>query len=108
MKLIESETLELKKSTSEIKEAIISIAAILNKHQHGEFFFGIKSNGVVAGQNVTEKTIRDVSKAIADHIEPKIYPHITRIEIDDKSCIKIRFIALHVNGMSYNMIDQHD
>jgi len=29
----ESETLELKKSTSELKEAIISIAAILNKHQ---------------------------------------------------------------------------
>ena len=78
MKFIESETLELKKSTSEIKEAIISIAAILNKHQHGELFFGIKNNGTVADQNVTEKTIRDVSKSIADHIEPKIYPHIEK------------------------------
>ena len=78
MKFIESETLELKKSTSEIKEANISIAAILNKHQHGELFFGIKNNGIVAGQNVTEKTIRDVSKSIADHIEPKIYPHIEK------------------------------
>ena len=29
----ESETLEFKKSTSELKEGIISIAAILNKHQ---------------------------------------------------------------------------
>jgi len=37
MKFIESETLELKKSTSEIKEAIISIVSILNKNQHGEF-----------------------------------------------------------------------
>lgn len=55
MKFIESETLELKKSTSEIKEANISIAAILNKHQHGELFFGIKNNGVVIGQNITEK-----------------------------------------------------
>ncbi|MDP3048579.1 MAG: ATP-binding protein [Thermodesulfovibrionales bacterium] len=78
MKFIESETLELKKTTSEIKEAIISIAAILNKHQHGELFFGIKNNSTVTGQNVTEKTIRDVSKSIADHIEPKIYPHIEK------------------------------
>ncbi len=28
----ESETVELKKSTSELKEAMISIVAILNKH----------------------------------------------------------------------------
>jgi ATP-dependent DNA helicase RecG len=37
----ESETLELKKSTSELKEAIISISAILNKHNSGEDIFGI-------------------------------------------------------------------
>jgi len=36
MNFTESETLELKKSTSEIKEAIISIVSILNKNQHGE------------------------------------------------------------------------
>ena len=34
MKFKESEKLELKKSTSELKEAVVSIAAILNKH-HG-------------------------------------------------------------------------
>ena len=40
----ESEFLELKKSTSELKEAIISIVAILNKHGAGELYFGIKKN----------------------------------------------------------------
>ncbi|MCJ7616642.1 MAG: hypothetical protein MUO43_08920 [Desulfobacterales bacterium] len=35
--LKESETLELKKSTSELKEAIFSIVAILNKHQKGGY-----------------------------------------------------------------------
>jgi ATP-dependent DNA helicase RecG len=54
-------------------------------------FFGIKNNSAVVGQNVTEKTIRDVSKSIADNIEPKIYPHISHIKIDKKSCIKVRF-----------------
>src|SRR3989338_4399214 len=85
MKFIESETLELKKSTSEIKEAVISIVSILNKNQHGELFFGIKNNGTVIGQNVTGKTLRDVSKSIADNIEPKLYPHISHIKTDRKS-----------------------
>ena len=56
----ESETLELKKSTSELKEAIISIVSILNKHQKGELYFGVKNNGDVVGQTVTEKTIREI------------------------------------------------
>src|SRR4030066_2414918 len=112
MKFTRPSTLELKKTTSEIKEAIISIAAILNKHQHGELFFGIKNNGTVAGQNVTEKTIRDVSKSIADHIEPKIYPHINRIEIDGKSCVRVRFkgsdIPYFAHGRGYIRVADED
>lgn len=42
MNLKESEILELKKSTSELKEAIIAISAMLNKHGKGEIYFGIK------------------------------------------------------------------
>ena len=52
---IETETLELKKSTGELKEAVLSICAILNKHQHGELYFGIKPDGTVIGQVVTEE-----------------------------------------------------
>lgn len=35
-KMKENETVEFKKSTSEIKEAVIAISAILNKHGRGE------------------------------------------------------------------------
>ena len=66
----ETETLELKKSTSELKETVISIAAILNKHQKGELYFGIKNDGSVVGQDIGEQTLRDVSKAVSDNIEP--------------------------------------
>ena len=44
MKFKETETLELKKSTSELKEGVVSIAAILNKHGKGELYFGIKEH----------------------------------------------------------------
>jgi ATP-dependent DNA helicase RecG len=35
---IETETLEYKKSTGELKEAMYYISAILNKHQQGELY----------------------------------------------------------------------
>lgn len=90
MEFQESEAVELKKSTSELKEAVISMVAMLNKHQRGDVIFGVRSDGAVVGQQVSDKTIRDVSKAIADHIEPKVYPVVEQISIDGKPCIKVQ------------------
>ncbi len=87
----ESEQIELKTSTSELKEALISVAAILNKHKQGTLHFGIKNDGVVVGQDVSEKTLRDISKAISDHIEPKIYPEIKKESIENKACVSVAF-----------------
>ena len=87
-KLKETETLELKKSTSELKEAIISMASILNKHHKGKVYFGIKDNGEVVGQNITGNTIREISQVIASNIEPKIFPKIIKEDINKKKlCI---------------------
>jgi len=91
MKFSETETLELKKSTGELKVGIISIASILNKHGKGELYFGIKNDGTVVGQEVSEKTIRQISQSIAENIEPKIYPEINHIKIKGIDCIHIKF-----------------
>lgn len=101
MKFKESETLELKKTTSELKEAIISIAAILNKHQKGEVYFGIRDNGEIIGQDISNKTLRDVSKAISEHIEPKIFPHITIKKLSGKSCIYVKFTGSEIPYFAY-------
>lgn len=87
----ESETVELKKSLSELKEGLISIVAILNKHRGGVLWFGVRNDGVIAGLNANEKTLRDLSQSIAAHIEPKIYPHITLETQQGKPCIKVAF-----------------
>ena len=97
----ESEILELKKSTSELKEAIISISSILNKHQKGELYFGIKNDGTVVGQNVGEQTIRNISKTISDNIEPKIFPEITEENLDGKSCILVKFEGSELPYFAY-------
>ena len=89
--LHESETLELKRSTAELGEALKSIAAMLNKHQQGELYFGLKDNGDVIGQDVSAKTLRDLSQSIHQHIEPKIFPKIGRVEIEGKDCVRVQF-----------------
>ncbi|MBU4347938.1 putative DNA binding domain-containing protein, partial [Patescibacteria group bacterium] len=108
----ESETLELKKSTSELKEAIISISAILNKHQKGRIIFGVKDNGQVIGQEIGKDTLRRISKSISDNIEPKIYPIIKEETIDKKSCIFIDFsgndIPYYAYGRAYKRIADED
>lgn len=45
----ETEKIEFKKSTGELKEGVISIAAILTKHGIGDLYFGVKNNGDVVG-----------------------------------------------------------
>ena len=97
----ETETLELKKSTSELKEAVISIASILNKHQEGELYFGVRKDGKVLGQTVTEKTIRDISQAISNHIEPKIFPKINEVILEGKKCIRVEFSGSNVPYYAY-------
>ena len=68
----ESETVELKTSTSEMKEAVISIVAMLNKHQACELYFGVRDDGAVLGQMIGDSTIRVISRTINDSIEPII------------------------------------
>ncbi len=87
----ETETIEFKKSTSELKEGMISISSILNKHGLGTLYFGIKTNGDIIGQNVSESSLRDVSRMIYESVKPQIYPVIDEEVIDDKHIIKVEF-----------------
>jgi len=111
-KIQESESLELKKSTSELDEALISISAILNKHQNGQLYFGIKDDGTVLGQDIGQRTIRDISQAIANKIEPKIYPKIVKVLINNKTCIHIDFsgqdIPYFFSGRAYIRVGDSD
>lgn len=87
----ESETLEFKKTASEAKDAVANIAAILNKHGGGELYFGIKDDGTVKGQMVSASSLRDDGRAITDNLKPQIYPVVENVNIDNKSCIRVRF-----------------
>jgi len=87
----ESETVEFKKSTGELKSGVVSVAAILNKHGKGTLYFGIKDNGTVVGQDIGRQTVKEVTQTIVDNIEPKIYPKVNARKIGGVDCIVVEF-----------------
>jgi len=86
----QSETVELKTSLAELKQGLISLLSMLNKHGQGDLWFGITPSGKPLGLTVNEKTLRDVSQALAAHIEPRLYPEITSVEVAGKTCLRVQ------------------
>ena len=88
---IEDETLEFKKTTGELNEAMNSICAMLNKSGHGTIFFGVHPTGEVKGQEVSDATLRDVSRKIYETISPQIVPKINKRNLDGHYVIEVSF-----------------
>jgi ATP-dependent DNA helicase RecG len=88
---METETVEFKKSFAELKEGLVSIAAILNKHGAGELWFGVRNDGKAVGLDASEKSLRNLSQSIASHIEPRIYPQVFCEIRDGARCVKVVF-----------------
>lgn len=99
----ETETIEYKKSTGEMKEAMISIASILNKHKKGVLYFGVKNDGTVVGQSITDESLRKVSQSIGNHITPAIYPEIKIVTIGDRECIRVDFEGNRQPYLAYSI-----
>lgn len=88
IKVRESEQIEFKKSTAELKNALEDLCAFAN-HKGGTLIFGIDDKGKIVGQEVSNNTIEKVTSQILNLITPKIYPLITTIKNEDKSLLLI-------------------
>ncbi|MFC1566638.1 helix-turn-helix domain-containing protein [bacterium] len=88
MKLKETQKIEFKKSTAEIKSALEDICAFANNGE-GTLYFGINDTGKIVGQDVSDKTIQKISTMILSSIEPRVYPNIYEDTINGKSLLVI-------------------
>lgn len=86
---METELIEFKKSTGELKEGIISLASMLNKNGRGVLYFGVRNDGEIVGQQIGDRTMREISQGIANAIKPQIIPTIMIELCDDKNVIKV-------------------
>lgn len=85
----ETEKVEFKKSTGELKEGIISLSSMLNKNGYGTLYFGVKNNGDMVGQSIGDSTLRDISQAIATNIKPQVIPTISIEYMNECNIIKV-------------------
>ena len=76
----ESETLEFKASTGTRREATMTMCAFLNQ-RGGQVLFGVMPDGTVAGQQVSEHTIEELSAEL-QRIDPPAFPEIERVPVD--------------------------
>jgi hypothetical protein len=74
----ESETLELKRTTSERREAARTLCVMLN-HRGARLIFGVKPNGRVIGQIISDRTVEDVARKLAE-IELRMFPSIEPVD----------------------------
>ncbi|HHG85034.1 MAG TPA: ATP-binding protein, partial [Bacteroidetes bacterium] len=84
----ENEQLEFKKSTASLKEAIISICAFANKHG-GTVVFGVKDDGTVVGQTVSDDTVKNIANSTKLNTEPRLFPQVEKISIDGRHCVAV-------------------
>ena len=75
----ESETLEFKKTTGQRSEGATTICAMLNT-QGGRVLFGVTKDGVIKGQQVSDRTVELVSAEI-QNIDPPVYPNVERVTV---------------------------
>ncbi|QQR80807.1 MAG: putative DNA binding domain-containing protein [Deltaproteobacteria bacterium] len=79
----EGESLEFKKTTGELKEAFQTICSFLNSDEGGMLLFGVGPKGTVEGQEVSDKTLREISQCIS-RIDPYIHIPIYRIPVNGR------------------------
>ncbi|WP_165157705.1 ATP-binding protein [Parabacteroides sp. ZJ-118] len=91
----ESRTLELKKTTGELKDGMHSACAFLNT-EGGWLFFGVTPKSLkIIGQEVTDKTQQEIAQALAG-LEPAVDVKVEYVDVPEYPGNKI--IAMHFDG----------
>ena len=94
----ETRTLEMKKTTGELKDGMRSACAFLNT-AGGWLFFGITPTTLkILGQEVTDNTRKEIAREIAK-LEPLIDLPVEYIDVPDRPGYQV--IAIHLDAPSY-------
>lgn len=91
----ESRTLELKKTTGELKDGMHSACAFLNT-EGGWLILGVTPKSLkIIGQEVTDNTQREIAQALAG-LEPAVDIRVEYVDVPDYPGNKV--IAMHFDG----------
>lgn len=83
----ESETVEFKRTTGELEGGLRTVCAMLNG-RGGFVLFGIGDQGRIAGQPVTDSTLRDIANALRK-IEPPAFPDLEQVVLEPHKTVLV-------------------
>ncbi|MAG31392.1 MAG: transcriptional regulator [Deltaproteobacteria bacterium] len=92
----ESEVLELKRTTGELRKAMETLCGFLNQ-SGGMVLIGVAPDGRVVGQQVTDSTLHDVTTAVRN-IEPAPQVDADRISVGDGKHVIVVHAAAGAQG----------
>ena len=90
----EGKTLEFKRSTGELREALQTVCAFLNG-SGGMVLVGVRPDGAPEGQQVSDQTLRDIAQAV-DRFEPPVNLPVERLPISSGREV----LVMRVDGTS--------
>lgn len=106
--MIENEHIEFKRSSGEARDAMKSVCGMLNKYGEGTIYFGLDNNGKPVKNVINDSSLRDISRAVFESIEPKITPVISIVKIDNVDVIELKFhgelAPYSCKGVYYNRL----
>ena len=88
----ESEVMEFKTSTGSISTGMQTVCAFLNSDRGGTIIFGVKDNGQIVGQEVTDKTRKEIAVEL-NKIEPHVKIDVKYVKVSSNR----QAIVMHVN-----------
>jgi ATP-dependent DNA helicase RecG len=95
----ESKSLELKRSTGELREAMRTLCGFANG-AGGRVVIGVKPDGTIVGQQVSDQTLHEIAAA-RDHFEPPIDVGIERVDVADGRQALILTVAGMTESVPY-------
>lgn len=97
----ESERVEFKRSTGDLKGGMQSACAMLNGSLPGHVLFGVGDDGSIVGQDVSTKTLEDIARELR-LIEPPAFPDVETIALDHGKAVIVLIISGGTGLYSYD------
>lgn len=99
----ETEQIAFQASTGALREGVVSIASILNRHGSGDLYFGVANSGDVVGLDISGNTMREISQAIRSDITPPIYPVIEERQYGGRNVVHVQFAGRRRPYLAYGL-----
>jgi ATP-dependent DNA helicase RecG len=85
----ESDTVEFKQSTGEIREIVETVSAFANT-QGGTILIGVVNAGEVLGLTLGKDMLESLANRIQQQTDPKRFPALTTADVEHKTVVVVR------------------